>query len=231
MRSKFTCLLTLLIVIVSASFTATLRAQCCRIPDSLKVKSVTDSSFCVQFNKDSIRTDTSSCDTARSYELQWKLNADTLHPWNDTIKRYNGKTTITFCDTASPCTKYQWRIRNLCIKGHDTTRSSWITGPRINTTCDTGHFVRNHHMDQSTLRNAQIIPNPAHDRIVISGNVTGIVQINISNFQGKEVMVKSVTVTNDKLNTVLNVGSLQNGIYFVTIVSKANSTKLTFMKQ
>jgi hypothetical protein len=81
------------------------------------------------------------------------------------------------------------------------------------------------------LRNAQIIPNPAHDRIVITGNVTGIVQIHVSDIHGKEVMSKSVTVTNDKLNTILNIGSFQHGIYFVTIADKTGSTKLTFIKE
>jgi hypothetical protein len=104
-------------------------------------------------------------------------------------------------------------------------------GPRINTTCDTGHFARTRQIDHSTLRNAQIIPNPAHDRIAITGNITGIVQIQITDMHGKEVLRKSVTVTNDRLNTILPIGSLQHGIYFVTIAGTASSTKLTFIKE
>lgn len=209
-------------------------AQCCRPPDSLKVKGTSDSSFCVQFNSRSLDSTADSlvCDTAKTFEIQWKRLGDSLHPWNDAVKKYNGKFTYTFCDTASPCTKYQWRVRNLCIKNGDTTKSVWVSGPRITTVCDSGHLTHNQQIQNvSKLHVVKISPNPAHDKIAITGNFNGIVQISISNVRGQQVRTTISTVTNSKLLAMISLSNLDNGIYFVTISDKTDSTKLTFVKE
>jgi len=230
MKSKSLCTI-LGCFIATFFFTTQASAQCCRFPDSLKIKSVFDSSFCLQWNAHISGVDSSGCDTARSFEVQYKPLGDTIHGWNDSIKRYNGKTTVTFCDTASPCKKYQWRVRNICVHNGDTTYSAWINGPRIVMNCDTGHLLSNHSITQLQAHHVSITPNPATSSIVISGSYVGTVQIDIVNMNGKKVYTNTIQSVQGKLSLPITISAFDKGIYFVTVSDTKSSVKVNFIKQ
>src|SRR5690242_507704 len=85
---------------------------CCPSPDSLIVTSVTDTSFCVKWRI----KDTIGCDTPKAGQLQYKPLSSLV--WTKVTIIYNsGSVYASLCDSASPCTKYQWRVRNVCVHG------------------------------------------------------------------------------------------------------------------
>ena len=216
----------LIAFLAQALFTSAINAQCCKLPDSLKVKNITDSSFCLKWHI----SDTSHCDTAKAFQVKFRPVGDSV--WHFKKGSYGGLTTHTFCDSAKACTKYEWKVRNICIKNGDSTFTAYVTGPNFTTTCDTAHkrltAVSNTKLEK--LHALKVTPNPARGLIVISGEFEGKVFISVSNMIGKKLYERNIT-TQGKLNLPLNVSNFQNGFYFITVTNGKGVYKTNFLKQ
>ena len=81
--------------------------------------------------------------------------------------------------------------------------------------------------NNTLLKNDAIIyPNPAKDRLNIISN--SVKSIQIINNLGQIVLTDS---NPQSMLTVINIDSLQNGLYFVKILSDYSSQTSTFIKQ
>jgi len=61
-----------------------------------------------------------------------------------------------------------------------------------------------------------VFPNPVHDNMLISGDETTISKIVLTNELGQEVK----TLENEFVTSIVDVSSLEEGVYFVTVYSK-----------
>lgn len=209
-------------LLLACTCTTNLNAQCCKLPDSLKVISVTDTSFCVKWN----RNDTSRCDTAKAWQLRYKKATSTA--WKYFKDNYYGANTHTFCDTVKPCTDWKWQVRNICIKNGDSTFTDWVTGPDFSTKCDTAH--KSFNPTPAAQHQLKITPNPAKDRIVISGVFAGKVSISISNMIGRKVYETTVIVQGN-FNLAVDVSAYESGLHFITITNGKDIIKTSFIKE
>lgn len=212
----------ILSVLVACTLAANLNAQCCKFPDSLKVLSVTDSSFCLKWN----RNDTSRCDTAKAWQLHYKKVGNTS--WKTFKGSYFSDTFHIFCDTVKPCTDWKWQVRNICIKNGDSTFTNWVNGPDFSTKCDTAHKSFNPTLaEQHQLK---ITPNPAKNRIVISGVFAGKITITVANMVGRKLFETTI-VAQGKLNLPINVSAYEIGLNFITITNGKDIIKTSFIKE
>ena len=217
MKSKLLYYL-VLVFCMQALFSSTVNAQCCKMPDSLKVKSITDSSFCLQWNAN----DTSRCDTAKAWQIRYKRPSSTV--WKNFKGSYNGAKTHTFCDTVKSCTEYKWQVRNICIHSGDSTFSDWVPGSNFTIKCDTAHKALS-----EKLHALKVTPNPTTGLIVVSGLFEGKVHITVSSMIGKKIYETTI-VTQGKLSIPLNLSEFENGFYFVTVSDGKEILKANFLK-
>jgi len=211
--------------VTGSNFTTNCNVQCCRLPDSLKVISVTDSSFCVQWHA----KDTSACDTAKAFQIRYAPVGTSA--WKYIKKGYNGVNTYLFCDTATPCFQYKWQVRNICIHSGDSTFTNWVAGANFTTTCDTTHgSLRIQPLTQEQLHQLKVTPNPATGLTVISGAFQGKWHIVVSSMTGKK-MYETNTTVQGKLRLSLNVSAFEKGVYFITISDGKNLLKTTLIKE
>ncbi|PKP20297.1 MAG: hypothetical protein CVU04_04185 [Bacteroidetes bacterium HGW-Bacteroidetes-20] len=77
-------------------------------------------------------------------------------------------------------------------------------------------------IEESDLNVMQVYPNPAKDQITIehSFEIDGSSTLLITNILGEQLLTESINSTSEKIN----IESLQNGIYFVTLKSKRGSS-------
>lgn len=123
-------------LIVLFAFSTSIQAQdsCCKKPDSLRVVSVTSTQFCVSWI---IKPVTPPCDSVVSSTIHYrKVGIDI---WTtQTITLSHGQQSVLFCAAASPCTQYEWEVKNDCKRGDSVIVSSaWVSGPNFTTPCDT----------------------------------------------------------------------------------------------
>lgn len=201
-------------------FAQRLNAQCCT-PDSLKVKSKTDSSFCVQWRV----SDSARCDSVKGFQFQYRPTPQTN--WITRTRLYHHDTTLVYCDTATACRTYNWRVRNTCIVNGDTVYSAWVTGANFTLPC---HFQKTSTLI-SNQHNVAITPNPAHDKILVTGNYGQNVTLTIANMEGQPLIKKQISNITSHLNTLVSLNSLTKGIYSLIISDKNGSTKLNFIKE
>lgn len=219
----FFCVIAL---VCACSLTTTLNAQCCRVPDSLKVTNVTDTSFCLHWSAN----DSIPCDTAKAFEVKYRPVGTTV--WKFKQRSYSGAHSFTWCDTGTSCTQYEWKVRNICIKNGDSTFTAYATGPNFTTKCDTSHFaLHNSTAILQSLHQVQITPNPAKDKIVLTGKYSGAVQISISSMTGKQMIHVQVNTFDNKLSVPIITNSFEKGIYFISITDKTGTLKQSFIKQ
>lgn len=209
---------------ISLLYAGTTKAQtgCCPSPDSLSVTSVTDSSFCVRWK---IR-DTIGCDSPRAAQLQYRPVGDSI--WTKVTVFYSGSAAYaTFCDTASACTKYQWRVRNACANP-DTTFTNWVSGPRFTTKCDTTPFRKNN--INISLR---LYPNPATNNILIEGKIINMMKANvsISDMSGTIKYQREILISDNYLKLAVDIAGWNKGIYFITVSDGKTSARYSFFKQ
>ena len=205
--------------------TKNLKAQCCQPPDSLKVKSVTDSSFCVQW----LVNDSLHCDSAKAFQINYRpVNATA---WTSVIQFYHHDTVYVFCDTGTACVKYQWKARNACVHNGDTIFSAWVMGPKFTLTCSPqrGQFTNG----SSLLREHVLVtkPNPTQNNLTLSGQFTESVKVTITSMSGKKMFDKTVVTPNGKLHLTVNVTNFEKGMYFITLEDGNSSLKTTFLKE
>lgn len=223
MRPKtFTSIVAFFVIFILASKVS--HAQtCCSTPDSLTVTSVTDSSFCVRWK---IKTDSIHCDSVPHYgQLQYRPVGATN--WTTVTMAYSYPFIIaTKCDTASPCTKYQWRVRNICLIAGDTIFTSYVSGPRFTTACDSFAARK---INATALR---IYPNPAKTSIMLEGKFASMskVTVIVSDMQGNTKVQREVSLINGTLRLPVDISSFDKGIYFVTIRDGKNNSKYSFIK-
>lgn len=207
--------------------TGIVRAQssCCQLPDSLKVTSVADSSFCVQWNA----IDTSHCDTAKAWQIRYKRVSTTA--WKYFKGSYNGAKKHTFCDDVKPCTEYKWQVRNICIHSGDSTFTDWVTGANFTTTCDSTHdSLRIQHVAQQRLHQLKVTPNPATGLTVISGIFEGKWHILVSSVTGRKMYETSV-ITQGRMRLSLDASAFEKGIYMISVSNGKEMIKTNFLKQ
>lgn len=220
MKSKFYCLLVMIFSVLSVHSIA--QTSCCRLPDSLKVLSTTDTSVCVKWH---IR-DSALCDSPKAYQLQVKPVTATV--WRLRSGYYSGGTYFTRCDSINKCNTYQWRVRNICIKNGDTTYTVWVNGPNFSTRCDSTK-----RMAASINQNIKVFPNPANDKIIVQAATgsAGQVKLIIADRAGSRVYERTISVRNNKVELPVDVSRYPANMYFITITDGKTIMKTTFMKQ
>lgn len=205
------------------------RAQCCTVPDSLKVTSVTNNSFCVQWKVN----DSLHCDSAKVFQIQHKLYGTVS--WGAPKNRiYTGGRYFSYCDTATACAKYRWRVRKVCLHGSDTLLTAWVEGPVFTLMCGDSLGSGTSKTNKEFQSNSSIIitPNPARSTIMISGiYLSGKIQITISSIQGKKVFENTNIATPGRMNLPIDISSFNKGTYLVTISDASGITKLKFIKE
>jgi len=205
-----------------------LDAQCCQPADSLKVRSVTDSSFCVQW----LVNNSALCrDTARFFTVEYRpVN---MPAWTMVSGTYHTEALHIFCDTATPCTKYQWRVRNVCVHNRDTIITAWVNGPKFTTDCDSGksHAKATANLWLQTAHQLTVKPSPAQDHILVSGDFDKAVRVTITNINGEKKFDKSVVMQDGKLTLSISIINFRKGVYFVTIVDGITTLKRMFLKE
>jgi hypothetical protein len=161
--------------------------------------------FCVTWKSNS----DSTCLAPQGFEIEWKLYGTTL--WTDDTVNHPHGNTISFCDSTDTCGLYVWRVRTIC---NDSTFSSWVDGDKFTMPCPGGRLM--------TTQNLSISPNPASNKITISGNniKPGPVKISIVNIAGKSVFEKQIDLQpKNQLREELFINGWQKGIYFVSILA------------
>lgn len=203
------------------NFTTICVATCCKVPDSLRVTSLTDSSFCFSwYVKDSI-----PCDTITRTILNYrKVGAS---GWKSKSSSYGGVHTRTFCDTASSCTQYEWRVRNECTFRDSTFNSNWVYGNTFTTLCDTQHLIGRAGVA------VKVYPNPARGSITLTGTYASArnLLITVSDMTGTKRIERKTMMTNKSLNLHLDISRLPKGVYFVTISDGKTTSKVNFIKE
>jgi hypothetical protein len=201
-------------------------AQCCKAPDSLKVTSVTDSSFCVQWKVN----DSLHCDSAKVFQIQHKLSG--ASSWGAAKKKiYTGGLYFSYCDTATACATYQWRVRKVCLHGSDTLFTAWGTGPSFTLKCGNGLQPLKSNRSLQSNSSITITPNPTRSTIMLSGIYSGKIQITISSLQGKKLFEKTSIAMTGRMNLPIDISSLNKDIYLVTVSDARTITKLKFIKE
>jgi hypothetical protein len=204
--------------------TVSTKAQtvCCPLPDSLTVTSVTDSSFCVRWRI----TDSVACDTPHAGTLQYKPVGTMT--WTTVQMTYSYPYFYaTKCDTARPCTKYQWRVRNKCVTSDTTINTAWVAGPRFTTNCDSTGRTAN------SLGIIRVYPNPAKSSIVVNGTFSDVrhAKITIADMQGNQKMQKEITPFNGVVKLPVDISTWNKGIYFITVTDGKTSSRYSFIKE
>lgn len=170
--------------------------------------------------------DSAKCDSARGYQIQYKKT--TSPTWHGKSKLYPaGAQYETYCDTAAPCTNYQWRIRNVCVKNGDTTFSAFVNGPNFKTRCDSGKAKK------STVSNIKISPNPVYNKTIIKAYFEGAksLRVNISDIYGNKIYEKFLSIVNGKLELPVETGRFNKTMYYVTITDGETVQRASFMKK
>lgn len=217
-----------LLVSACTLFSATATAQsdsCCAKPDSLKVTVLTDSSFCVSWK---IRDSSNCADTLKAGVVQWKIFGTS--GWETKVIKYSaGQWYATFCDSARPCTKYSWRVKNACkTRNGDTTYSAYVNGPSFPTLgCDTSKPAGKYAL------NVQASPNPVHGMVLISGQYerNTMLTVSILSSKGYLVLTKQVLPSAGKFSTQINLANFEKGLYFINVSDGATVRKLTILKE
>lgn len=205
----------LLITLFICSFALTSHAQCCT-PDSLKVKSKTDSSFCVQWLLPA------HCDSVRAFQFQYRPTTQTN--WVTRTRLYHHDSLLVYCDTGTACGSYNWRVRNACLINGDTVFSAWINGPSFTLPCSSPKAA-------GTLHDLKISPNPARSSILITGLYSKAIRIEITNMNGKKVFTQNVVPQQGKVSLPVTISTFDKGIYFVTISDGSSAAKTNFIKE
>ena len=119
----------------------------------------------------------------------------------------------TFTETAEflPGTPYTWTVTAICASGE-------ADGVDI-----TGQFSG---IDDTHLASFTIVPNPAQNEITISAGVT-FNTVEVINFLGQTV----ISQTNNAETVKLDISNLNNGVYFVRLVSENGISVKKFVKQ
>lgn len=211
--------------ILSLFFINQTNGQCCKPPDSLKVKSITDSSFCVQWRVN----DSLHCDSAKAYQVQHKLLGSPT--WSTTTRLYYATDSIvTFCDTGTLCATYQWRVRNICLHAGDTIITAYVSGPNFTLPCPSPKLASSN-AGRLQLHALSVTPNPARNTILITGNYAKALRVDITGMNGKSMFSKTLIPEQGKLSLLVNVGAFNQGIYFITITDDEGATKTNFIRE
>lgn len=228
---SFTVVLTAVLFLNSFSAHA-LSDSCCSKPDSLSIKGVTDSGFCVKWKI----KDSTLCDTPRAGVIQWRIVGGSP-VWNTAVVYYSsGQKFASYCDTGSACRTYQWRVKSACLQNNgDTTFSSFVNGPNFTLSCRPFRSI----IQQSSQKGSsgtlyiKATPNPVHDIISISGeyNGTGKMIVTILNNQGIAVYLKEVEVQGGKFKVTVNASRFDKGLYFIHGSDGQITTRLVIMKE
>jgi len=200
----------------------TLKAQtvCCPLPINLVADSVSSNFFCVRWRV----TDSVACDTPHAGTLQYKPVGTTT--WTTVQVSYSYPYFYaTKCDTAMPCTKYQWRVRNKCVTSDSTVNTAWVAGPRFTTNCDS--------TDPRTAGAVHIYPNPARNSITVNVAFpqTTEVKIVVADVHGNQKLQKEVMLLNNVLRMPVDISTWNKGIYFITIIEGKRNTRYSFIKE
>jgi len=202
------------------NFSTYCKATCCHEPDSLKVVSVTDTSFCVSW----VVRDSLPCDSIAHGTIQYRV-LNTI-PWTTVAVTYSGRRgTINFCDTGSTCARYQWQVSNVCTYKDTTVNSVYVSGPTIFMLCPPKTFA-------VTAPAIHVYPNPTQSSITLSGTFESEDNsiVTITDVYGAKRLERSISGTGKSLNTNFNIATLPNGLYFITVIHGKAISKTTFLK-
>jgi hypothetical protein len=198
------------------------QSHCCPLPDSLSVTSVTDSSFCIKWK---VR-DTIPCDTPYGAILIYRPISSTN--WSTKKIKYDSVTKYySYCDTLTACLKYQWKLRNVCIRNGDTTFTDYVKGPNFNAACDSLGKAK------TNYTNLQVFPNPAHNTVTLKGKLENATKVNVtvSDIHGNRKFEKELILNNGAIQLSFDAGSWNKGVYFITVSDGKKSIKQNFVKE
>ncbi|MEO8147412.1 MAG: T9SS type A sorting domain-containing protein [Bacteroidia bacterium] len=156
------------------------------------------------------------------YKLQWKLKTGTT--WT-TIFQPAGATQDTI-DALTASTQYQFRVYSYVL--YNSVKYYGLVSATKTFTTPAVRLANDVVTDISTSE-LEVFPNPATDKISFNvDDVSSIKLITITNTIGQQVAVINDVVD---LNQSVDVSSLQQGIYFITIKTSTNIYTSRFVKE
>lgn len=202
------------------------QSGCCPLPDSLTVTSVTDSSFCIRWQI----SDSIPCDTPYGAILVYRPIGATN--WTTVRVEYDSVTNFySYCDTLTACVKYQWKLRNVCISGGDTTLTDYVKGPNFTADCDSASFSRSVPVLNKNL--VQVFPNPVRNSIALKGTFAAAskVKVVVTDLQGTTKLQREVSLVNGILQVSFDASTWNKGVYFISISDGNKTIKQNFIKE
>jgi hypothetical protein len=218
---KFKLSFLLLTILPFICFNKT-NAQCCAVPHNLKIKSFTDTFFCVEW----LARDTAQC-ISSGFEVQYRQISQAQ--WTSKLRPSHGDSLYFYCDTASNCKRYQWRVRSICHKNTGIQYAAWQNGPIFSLPCNSINSKPNVGSETSSSY-LSVTSDASHNRILINGNFWGNIKLSISRSDGKIVFNKTIAAGNKHLQTSIDISSFAKGVYFISAESGLKKLRKTFIK-
>lgn len=198
--------------------------SCCHPPDSLKVVLLTATNFCVSWHTN----DSTMCDSAIGAVLQYRPVG--FRFWiTANIIYYPGTHTYTYCDSAFPCTNYEWQVKTICGDSNNVHYTSFVTGPGFKTLCPTDFSSR-------SIKNNPlcflIIPNPATNQVMIVTDESTVQKslISITDATGIKYYQEQRVLENKRSNILIDISRLKPGLYFIKLESSKAVSVKSFIK-
>jgi hypothetical protein len=183
----------------------------CNAPTGLTTNSLTSTSIKLKWN---------AAANAVSYQQKYRVLGSPTWIMKTSVNANKPLSGLT------PNTTYEWAVRSKCVN-NPAVWSGW-SSKKTFTTLTFAARIEADDDEATRLNDLTVYPNPAFDRIAVDMQVEKdeIMNLYIYNAIGQLVMSKKVTVDDGILHESLDVSSLRNGIYMITVNgSKVHSAK------
>ena len=137
-----------------------------------------------------------------------------------------------FVLTSSSTSNNQWYLDGGILTGEtgQTLDPSGNGTYTVESNCglSTGFAVTDAGLEENSISQFQLYPNPADESITISStNGAMISELAVTNLNGKVVMSRRISAPSE----TLDVQNLENGIYFIQVTSDAGTEIVRFIKK
>jgi hypothetical protein len=160
-----------------------------------------------------VRVSWNAVSGALGYNVEYKnANSTTWLPL--------ASTTATSIETVLPAGLYNWRVKANCSGGSSIFAESTVQSvvrPRGCNTLRAGKTIAGKEITDA--KPLSVFPQPAIDqaRISFAAQTTGTAVMEITDMQGKKLMVKNIAAEAGLNEYILNVSQFRNGVYFVRL--------------
>lgn len=164
---------------------------------------------------------------ATSYQIWTRKSTSTT--WRKrTVSATQTYVTFTALDCGSD---HVWKIRTIC-SNTPLSQSSWSPIETYITAACLNEITENKSMieKENSIPKFQISPNPATNYLNLKILHSGYYNIIISDITGREVYKSGVSALGNEIK-ILDINSLEKGIYVIKIMSAHESVSFKFMKK